>query len=150
MTNNARMTPVYLSQMYELKEKDHSAWLMLKDESSSENKSDIALTSIAEDHKWGVFSKLESSTWRINTAELAADMGNIIESFCQTFGIQEDHAGKKDEHHQLSSSKNKRISKNIYKFSGVFGSFNSSDCIHDILTYISFTRKRSRSLFSRK
>ena len=54
--------------------------------------------------------------------------------------------GQKNELHQLSSSKNKWISKNIYKFSDIFGSFNSSDCIHDILTYISFTRKRSLAI----
>lgn len=62
MTNYAHKTPVYLSQMYELKEKDPSTQLMLKDGSSSENNSDIAFTCGAEDHKWCVFGKLESST----------------------------------------------------------------------------------------
>ena len=37
------MTPVKLSQIYELKEKDQSTWQMLDDGSFSVNKSDIAL-----------------------------------------------------------------------------------------------------------
>ena len=43
MTSYNRMTPVKLSQIYELKEKDQSTWQMLDDGSFSVNKSDIAL-----------------------------------------------------------------------------------------------------------
>ena len=49
-----------------------------------------------------------------------AEMGNIVESFCQTFGIEEDGSRKRDEHYQLTGSKNKRIRTYTDKISTVF------------------------------
>ena len=43
-----------------------------------------------------------------------------MESFCETFGIEENQSLKKDEHYQLSGSKNQRIHKNTEKISSVF------------------------------
>ncbi|XP_066916048.1 uncharacterized protein [Clytia hemisphaerica] len=47
-------------------------------------------------------------------------MGNIFESFCQTFGIEEDSSRKRDEHYQLTGSKNERIRTYTDKISTVF------------------------------
>ena len=43
-----------------------------------------------------------------------------MESFCETFGIEENQSLKKDEHYQLSGSKNQRIHNNTEKISNVF------------------------------
>ena len=43
-----------------------------------------------------------------------------MESFCETFGIEENQSLKKDEHYQLSGSKNQRIHNNTGKISSVF------------------------------
>ena len=67
-------------------------------------------------------------------------MGNIIESFCETFGNEKDHARKSDPYHQLSGSKNKRTSNNLDRsvydnYVVTFDStFDSSDCVYNILT----------------
>ena len=112
MTSYNRMTPVKLLQMYELKEKDQSTWQMLDDGSFSVNKSDITFTGIGSDH--GI--QQENQTLQVlggtkgvansNVAlseyfHTAAEMGNIVESFSETFGKQGDKARKKDDHYQF-------------------------------------------------
>ena len=50
MTNYARMTPVYLSQMFELKDKDQQTWEMMANGCFSVNKSEVPFTAIGDDH----------------------------------------------------------------------------------------------------
>ena len=50
MLNYARMTPVYLAQMYELKEKDENIWTLLNAGGFSVKRSCIPLTAIGSDH----------------------------------------------------------------------------------------------------
>ena len=61
-----------------------------------------------------------------------------MESFCETFGIEENQSRKRDEHYQLSGSKNYRITNNIAKISTVFKTqgvnFDGSDVVYHILT----------------
>ena len=72
-------------------------------------------------------------------------MGNIIESFCETFGVEEYHERKRDKRHQLTGSKNKRISNNFDKISSVFDNydvtFDSSDCVYNISTKTLYQKK---------
>ena len=67
----------------------------------------------------------------------AAELGNIMESFCETFEIEENQSRKRDEHYQLSGSKNYRITNNITKISTVFKThgvnFDLSDVVCNIL-----------------
>ena len=50
MLNYAHLTPVYLAQMYELKEKDENIWALLDAAGFSMNKSGIPFTVIGSDH----------------------------------------------------------------------------------------------------
>ena len=50
MFNYARITPVYLSQMYELKEKDSETWKFFMNGYFSANKRSVAFTAIGADH----------------------------------------------------------------------------------------------------
>ena len=91
------MTPVYLSQMFAVKETDFDTWEYLSNGGFCVNKSKVPFTSIGADH----------------------EMGNIVKSFCETFGIEEGGSRKRDEHYQLSGSKNERMSTNTEKVSHV-------------------------------
>ena len=64
------------------------------------------------------------------------EIGNIFESFAETFGKQGNNTRKKDDFFQLSCSK--RIRDNVNKTIPVIESYDvtfySSDCVHNILT----------------
>ena len=53
-------------------------------------------------------------------------MENIVERFCETFGIEENPSLVKDEHYQLSSSKNQRIHNNMGKIWSIFTHYQVS------------------------
>ena len=53
-------------------------------------------------------------------------MENIVKSFCEKFGIEENPSLEKDEYYQLSSSKNQRIHNNMKKISSVFTHYEVS------------------------
>ena len=65
-------------------------------------------------------------------------MGHIVESCCEMFGIEENQSLKKDEHYQLSGSKNQRIHNNAEKISSIFTdyevSFDESKNVFNVLT----------------
>ena len=50
MLNYARMTPIYLAQMFELKEKEPDIWNLFDSGEFSVNKSGIPFTAIGTDH----------------------------------------------------------------------------------------------------
>ena len=66
-----------------------------------------------------------------------SEMGNIIQDFCEVFNIQNE-APKRNQHHQLSGSKNETIDGNVKKMSYVFCSheisFEKSDVLFNLLT----------------
>ena len=53
MTNYARMTPVYLSQMHELKKKNKTTWALFAQGLFSVSKSDLPFSAIGSDHGIG-------------------------------------------------------------------------------------------------
>ena len=61
-----------------------------------------------------------------------------MERFCETLGVEENQSLKKDEHYQLSGSKNQRIHNNKEKISSAFTdyevSFDESGNVFDVLT----------------
>ena len=62
-------------------------------------------------------------------------MGNIIEDFSEVFGLKEDQARKRDEHYQITGSKNKRITDNAKKLAEVFTTHEVNfDIAFNILT----------------
>ena len=55
-----------------------------------------------------------------------AEISYIITSFCDKFGILESEACKREDHYQLSGSKNSRIQSNLSKISNVFSTYGVS------------------------
>ena len=91
--NYARMTPVYLGQIYELKEKDENILAVLDAGEFSVNKSGIPFTAIGSDHGneqanralnvIGGIKGIANSKVTFNEYFLtAAEMGSIVNNFC--------------------------------------------------------------------
>ncbi|XP_066919527.1 uncharacterized protein [Clytia hemisphaerica] len=130
MLNYARMTPVYLSQMFALEKADKETWELLSNGGFCINKSHVPFSSIGADHGIeqenralkviGGIRGIAHNQQALDEYFLTtAEMGNLVETFCETFGIEEDGARKRDEHYQLSGSKNVRVSSNTEKISRV-------------------------------
>ena len=149
MINYARMTPVYLSQMYSHKEKDPQTWEFLPDGEFPVNKSKVPFSSIKSDDGTEQQNRALKVTGGIRGIAhfqqtfdecflTSAEMGNIVDSFCETLGIEENQSLKKDEHYQLSGSKNQRTHNNTEKISSVFTdyevSFDESKNVFNVLT----------------
>ena len=143
------MTPVYLSQMYAFKEKDTQTWEFLSNGEFSVNKSKVPFSSIGSDkgieqenRALKVIAEIRGIAHSQQALDeyflTTADMGNIVESFCETFDIEENQSLKKDEHYQLSGSKNQGIHNNTEKISSVFTnydvSFDESENAFNVLT----------------
>ena len=79
-------------------------------------------------------SSINLDEYFLSTAEIS----NIITSFCDKFGISESEACKREDHYQLSGSKNSRIRINVSKISDVFStygvSFDATDNVYNVLT----------------
>ena len=132
MFNYARMTPVYLLQMNELKEKDSDTW-----------ETSVPLTAIGAGHAiehenrtMKVLGGIKGIANGINKLGkyfiIAPEINQIIQDFCETFDI-EDYNGKRDEHHKLTGNKNQHIistCRNLMKLS----SFDESECVLDVVT----------------
>ena len=131
MLNYARLTPVYLSQMYELKTRDVSTWNILEQGNFSVNKSKVPFSAIGTDHGieqenraikvLGGIKGIANNQQALDEFFLtASEISNIIEHFCDEFDIKDKQGHKRDKHYQLTGSKNFRINENIKKLEGVF------------------------------
>ena len=47
-------------------------------------------------------------------------MGNIVESFCTNFDLDDKEARKREEHYQLTGTKNTRLTENVNKILKMF------------------------------
>ena len=135
--------------MYELKEKDENIWALLDIGGFSVNKFGIPFTAIGSDHGneqenhalkvIGGIKGIANSEVTLNEYFLTAvEMGNIVNNFCETFGIDENQSRKRDEYRQLTGSKNARIETNCTKLSHVFNehdvTFERQDSVYNIFT----------------
>ena len=149
MINYARMTPVYLSQMMDLKENDEKTWIMMMKGAFCVEKSKVPFTSKGADHGieqenrsikvMGGIKGISNSSINLDEYFLStAEISNIITSFCDKFGISESEACKREDHYQLSGSKNSRIRINVSKISDAFStygvSFDAKDNFYNVLT----------------
>ena len=113
------------------------------------NKSGIPFTAIGSDHGIEQESRalkvidgikdIANSEVTLNKYFLMADkMENIVNNFCETFGIDENQSRKRDEHRQLTGSKNLRIETNCIRLSHVFNerdvTFEAQDSVYNIFT----------------
>ena len=143
------MTPMYLSQMMDLKENDEKTWIMMMKGAFCVEKSKVPFTSKGADHGieqenrsikvMGGIKGISNSSINLDEYFLStAEISNIITSFCDKFGISESEACKREDHYQLSGSKNSRIRINVSKISDVFStygvSFDATDNFYNVLT----------------
>ena len=128
------MTPVYLSQLLDLEENDQRTWDMIVSSCFCVPKSEEWFTSTCADHGieqehralkvlGGIKKIASSSEYFKEYILLTAKMSNIAD-FCEKFGITDDEVRKRENHYQLSASKNSRIQDNIGKISEVFHTYN--------------------------
>ena len=107
MINYARITPVYLAQMFALKEKEEEAWNILNDGNFSVNKSNIVYTALGADHaleQANKTMKIHGGVKGIANNQVSLDqyfiiapeIFSIIEKFYTFFGITD---SDDQEHH---------------------------------------------------
>ena len=95
------MTPVYLSQMFDLKENDLRTWDAMISGCFCVSESEVPFTLIGADHGieqenralealGGIKGIANLSEWLEKYFLSAAEMSNIIAFFCEKFGIAED------------------------------------------------------------
>ena len=112
------------------------------------NKSCIPFSAIGGDHaiehenrSFKVFGGIKGLANREIALEqyflIGPEMNNIIEDFCSAFDI-ENMSSRRDEHHELSGSKNQRITENVVKLSTVFHAhstnFDETECVYNTVT----------------
>ena len=113
--------------MYALKEKYPQTWEFISNGGFSVNKSKALFSSVGSDHGVEYENCALKVTGGIRSIAhfpqaldeyflTTAEMGNIVERFCETFGIDENQSLKKDDHYQLSGSKTQRIHNNTEIF----------------------------------
>ena len=129
--NYARLTPLYLATMTELKTEDVDSWNYLKDNFSI-NKSGIPFCSIGSDHALEQENKIMKLTGGVvgltqNPAALhrfclvAPFLSALSTEFCSKNLIAlQGHA----QHYQITGSTNQRISTNVKKMIQVFDTFD--------------------------
>ena len=126
MTNHTRMSSAYLSQMHELREKDMATWELFEQGLFSLRKPDVPFPATGCDHGiekenralkvlGGVKGIANSDRGLEEYFLTAAELGNIIKDFCETFEIEDDQSKKTEEHYQLRDSKNTQIGGNVEK-----------------------------------
>lgn len=142
----ARLTPVYLSWMIELKEKDVKTWQILE-EHFSMIKSSVPFSAIGADHAleqqnraMKVLGGIKGSANNQNALDeyfmTAGEMSLILDQFAAHYNLRD--APNVTEHYQLTGSKNKRISENTGKLTKVLDShyvcFESTEVSHNIIS----------------
>ena len=147
--NYARITPVYLSQVCQLRNDDPTIWNRFVEGEFSVNKSNVPFSAIAADHALEQENRAVKVPGGIkgiaNRQKLldkyfltVAEMSNIVEQFCPSFFLENSDTRKREQHYQLIRSKNSRLSTNVNKLLDVFRTqgitFEESDDVYNVLT----------------
>ena len=142
MLNYARLTPVYLLQMYQLRNDDPTMWNRFVEGEFSVNKSNVPFSAIGTDHALeqenravqvlgGIKGIAKSQKLLDEYFLTAAEMSNIVERFCTSFLLEDSDARKREQNYQLFGSKNSRLSTNVNRLLDVFNTqgiiFEESD-----------------------
>lgn len=128
--NYARLSPLYLATMIELKKTDIHSWQYLK-ENFSINKSGIPFCSIGSDHALeqenkimkvtgGVTGLTQKPTSLNRFCLIAPALNALSKAFCEKNNIGSQY---RKQHYQLTGSTNERISSNANKVIDVFDTF---------------------------
>ena len=144
--NYAKLTPVYLSQMYALKDSDPETWSFFKDGNFCINKSGIPFTAIGVDHgleqenkTMKVLGGIQGIANKKNTLDqyfiVAPIVNQLIGDFKAKYLME-----KKGRvcHYQLEGTANERLQKNSKKLAKVFENhsteFGRSSDVFNIMT----------------
>ena len=131
MLNYARLTPVYLSQLYQLRNDGPTIWDRFVEGEFSVNKSNVPFSAIGADHA------LEQENRVVKVLGGIKGIANS-QQFCASFLLEDSDARKREQHYQLIGSKNSRLSTNVNKLLDVFNTqgitFEESDEVYNVLT----------------
>ena len=145
LQNYARLTPVYLAQMFELEDHNPKTWAFLQ-ANFSVNKSKVPFSATGVDHALeqenramkvmggikGIGNK--ASTMEKHFLDLP-ETNNIIDCFNEQFGFQRN---VRDEHYQLTGGTNYRVINNATRLMDVFTThkvnFDNDHNVYNILT----------------
>ena len=148
MFNYARLTPVYLSQMTELKEKDNDTGQAFQAEHFSLNKSSVPFSAIGADHALeqqnramkvlgGIKGIANSQTALDEYFMTAEELSLLLDQFSDQYDLR-NNSLKRKQHYQLSGSKNQRITDNTEKLTEILNhhniSFNSTEPLYNVIT----------------
>ena len=119
------------------REKDQRTWDTMISGCFCVSKTEVPFTSIGADHgieqENRALKVLEGIKGISNSSECleeyflsAAEMNNVIADFCEKFGIAKDEVWKRENHYQISGSKNCRIQDSVGKIVEVFHTYDVS------------------------
>lgn len=144
--NYARMTPLYLATMMDLKTADPETWDYLK-HNFSINKTGIPFCSIGTDHaleqenkklkvNGGVVGLTQNPNALYRFCLVSPSLNLLVNRFLERSGIRENRIQLK--HYQLSGTASKRIMSNVKRTTQMMSnfdvSFEENDCVFNILT----------------
>ena len=147
--NYARLVPLYLADMYTLKENDQQTWECLSNGNFTVSKSDICFTSIGVDHaleqenkRLKVYGGIKGLTNVNNMSALNKfmliepeinDICNVVDKILSYINTL-----PRIKHHESSASKNKRVTKNVNKLQKFMNSFDinfeNGQKLHNVIT----------------
>ena len=146
--NYARLSPVYLSEMYALKQNDARSWEFFKSGNFSVNKSMVPFCALGTDHALeqenkkmkvlGGISGIANKKFTMESYFIAAPMLNrVCENIVSTFtGYRID----KKQHHQLAGSISSRCYNDVSKLITVYENhevdFSNTDDVFNIVTKV--------------
>ena len=147
MLSYAIMTPVYVSQMYDLKDSENDTENFVDSGYFSVNKTLVPFTSIgayhAIEHEKPSMKVLVRIKGIVNDANnlykyfiIAPEVNKIIQDFHNIFQI-DDQNSKWDENHELTVSKNQRITLYVEKLDTTFKTKNKTLTIPNVSAILS-------------
>ena len=125
LQNYARLTPVYISQMYTLKKDDPVTWDFLENGYFTVNKSDVPFCRIGGDHaiehenraikvSGGIIGFVNNEEALQRYFMIAPEMSVLLDDFYTMSNIEQSDYHRR-EHHRFTCSTNERIDKNVVK-----------------------------------
>ena len=156
--NYARMTPLYLANMEDLKTSDNNTWKYLE-ENFSICKTSIPFSAIGADHAMEQENKslkvrggVTGLTQNQSALTRFCLISSIISSLSKEFTASNGIATQK--HYQLNGSTSRRIRENVMKMCEVMKSFSISflpnDCVFNVMTKAVLPDDKSMELLEHK
>ena len=165
MLNYSHPTPVYLAQMFDLKEKDINTWNMFGSVRFSVNKSEVSFSEIGADPALEQGNRVVQVVGGIKGIDnnenalsnyflITAAIRNIGESFCTKFHLDDKEARKKRGTLSADRHRKSRLTENVKKILEVFDTqginFKTCDEVSNILTKKVFLANIAQNILSIK